>query len=105
MSIFTNLVILAGHLPTVTIPDPGPKAPPGGDSLAGTLISYGKWAAIIIGVLAIIGAGIALTMARRGHGEGTEHAKGFLQIVLGVGISLTAVGIVLVVVQAMGSAG
>lgn len=102
MSILTNLVILAGHLPTVDIPDPGATAPPGGNNILGIAIGYGKWAAIAIGVLAIIGAGISLTMARRGHGEGTEHAQNIGRIVLGIGIALMAVGIVTVIVTGLG---
>jgi len=102
MSILSNLVILAGHLPTVDIPDPGATAPPGGNNLLGILIGYGKWGAIAIGVLAIIGAGIGLTMARNGHGEGTEHAQKIGRIVLGIGIALMAVGIVTVIVTGLG---
>ncbi len=102
MSILTNLVILAGHVPAVDIPDPGPQAPPGGNNLFSIAVGYGKWAAIIIGALAFIGAGISLIMARRGHGEGTEHAQNIGRIVLGIGIALMAVGIVTIIVTGLG---
>lgn len=102
MSILTNLVILTGNLPLVDIPDPGAKAPPGGNNLLSIAIGYGKWAAIAIGVLAVIGAGIGLAMARRGHGEGSEHAQNILRIVLGIAIALMAVGIVTIIVTGLG---
>jgi predicted small integral membrane protein len=102
MSTFTNLVIFIGHLPTIDIPNPQPTAPPGGNAIAGTFIGYGKWAAVIVGVLVTIGAGISLAAARRGHGEGQEHAKGFAQIAIGVGVALMAVGFVTVLVTGLG---
>ena len=74
------------------IPDPDPQAPPGFEAI-GTILAWAKWAGLIAAVLALIAVAV-LFMFNSRRGEGGEHVKTFVNILIGVMIIGAAVSLV-----------
>ncbi|CAM5539393.1 hypothetical protein [Leifsonia shinshuensis] len=85
------------------IPNPGPTAPPGLSGLASLIIGWVEWGGIILGVLAIAVAGITLAWQRRHPEGGTGNLGDIMKVVLGIGIVVSAVGIVTAIISAVAS--
>lgn len=67
-----TLTAVASALP-FAVPDPGAgTAPPGFENFE-TIMGWGKWLALGILVMALIGAGVMMALGSR-RGEGGEHA-------------------------------
>jgi hypothetical protein len=94
----THLALEAANLITL-IPDPDPAPPPGAEGPVGAIISIGKWVALIVAVLALIGAGIAFMINGR-RGEGGENVKQLVNVGIGLMIASAAVSIVLFIIDA-----
>lgn len=64
-------------------PDPGDgTAPPGSEGFI-TLMGWGKWIALGICIMSLIGAGVMMGFGNR-HGDGGEHAARLGRILGGV---------------------
>lgn len=87
----------------MNIPNPNPAPPPGLEGLGSLLISWVIWGGITLGVLAIAVAGITLAWQRRHPEGGTGNLGEIMKVVLGIGITVSAVAIVTAIVQAVAS--
>lgn len=70
-----HLMEMAQVMPMIPmdVPNPGGgSAPPGFDKFT-TILGWGKWIALGILVMALIGAGVMMAVGNR-RGEGGEHA-------------------------------
>jgi hypothetical protein len=94
----THLALEAANLITL-IPDPDPAPPPGAEGPVGAMISIGKWAALIVAVLALIAAGIGFMINNR-RGEGGDSVKQLVMVGVGIMIASAAVSIVLFIIDA-----
>lgn len=74
------------------LPDPDPVAPPGTEGVT-TIISWVKWGALIVAVLALIAAGAMIGLQRR-RGEGDEGIGWIAKILVGVVIIGGAVSLI-----------
>lgn len=74
------------------LPDPDPVAPPGFEAV-GTILSWAKWAGLIAAILALIAVAVLLMFNAR-RGEGGEHLKTFVSILIGVMIIGAATSLV-----------
>jgi hypothetical protein len=74
-------------------PNPGEgTAPPGSEGFI-TLMGWGKWAALGICIMSLIGAGVMMGFGNR-HGDGGEHAARLGRILGGVIIISAAFSLV-----------
>ncbi len=64
------------------LPDPDPVAPPGFEAV-GTILGWAKWAGLIAAILALVGLGVAFMVSSR-RGEGGDHIRTFIGILVGV---------------------
>lgn len=74
------------------LPDPEPAAPPGFGKVT-DILGWAKWAGLIVAILALVGAAVALMFNAR-RGEGGEHLKTIVLILVGVMIIGAAASIV-----------
>lgn len=95
----TDLVTHA--LAADNIPNPKPTPPPGLSGLASLLIGWVEWGGIILGVLAIAVAVITLAWQRRHPEGGTGNLGDIMKVVFGIGIVVSAVGIVTAIISAV----
>lgn len=97
ISLPTNATNLADNV----IPDPKPKCPTQGFcDLTANFLGYVEWGGIILGVVAMMVAGIMLYVQGRNPDGPMGNVTGFLRVVFGVGIVVTAASIVSLVVTA-----
>lgn len=83
------------------INNPKPTCPTTGFcNLAGSLLGYVEWGAIILGVLAVMVTGVMLFMQQRNPDGPMGNISGFIRVVFGIGIVVAALGIVSTVVTA-----
>lgn len=75
------LMTIGNYLPAA-LPDPQPVAPPGFEAVA-TILGWAKWVALIIAILALIAVAVMFMINSR-RGEGGEHVKGFVAVLVGV---------------------
>lgn len=78
MSLITEALIAF----TTVLPDPDPIMPPGFDGVT-QILGIAKWAGLVVAILALIVLGAMLGINSR-RGEGGEHAKTFVAILVGV---------------------
>ncbi len=76
----------------LALPDPEPVAPPGFEGV-GTILAWAKWVGLIAAILALIFVGI-LFMHNSRRGEGGEHIKTLVGILVGVMIIGAATALV-----------
>lgn len=83
----------------VEVPNPGPKAPPGTELLAGDWIGYFKWFALLAGMVGLILCGVMMMVGRRNRSAlATDGAAGIPWVIGGlmvVSLASTLVGTVL----------
>ncbi|PWJ23031.1 hypothetical protein ATK17_3922 [Branchiibius hedensis] len=85
---------LAAVAPQVTVPNPGAGSQPPGFSHFTTVMGWGKWIALGIFVLALIGGGVMMAVSGRRQGDGGEHVSKLGWILGGVMVSSAAVSLV-----------
>ena len=83
----TLTVVAADILTTLgslaaTLPDPAPVAPPGFEAVA-TILGWAKWVGLIAAIIALIAVAVMFMFNSR-RGEGGEHIRTFVFILLGV---------------------
>ncbi|MDT3318126.1 hypothetical protein Q9S71_14960 [Microbacterium sp. KSW4-11] len=76
----------------LALPDPEPVAPPGFEAVS-TILGWAKWVGLIAAVLALIFVAV-LFMFNSRRGEGGEHIKTFVSILIGVMIIGAATALV-----------
>jgi hypothetical protein len=64
------------------LPDPDPVAPPGFGGV-GTIVAWANWVGLIAAILALIAVAVMFMFNSR-RGEGGEHIKTFVSILIGV---------------------
>jgi hypothetical protein len=95
----TVLTTTITNLASNVIPNPTPQCPTQGFcNAAGTFLGFVEWGGIILGVVAMMVAGIMLYVQGRNPDGPMGNVTGFLRVVFGVGIVVAAAGIVGVVV-------
>lgn len=77
MSVLNELVTAVSALP-----NPEPVPIPGFEGVT-TILGWAKWAGLIAGILALVGLGVMFMFNSR-RGEGGEHLKLFVGILVGV---------------------
>merc|ERR1711981_1489825 len=79
-----SLQLLAADVVNVlaALPDPDPVAPPGFEAV-GTILGWAKWVGLIAAILALIAVAVMFMFNSR-RGEGGEHVKTFVAILVGV---------------------
>jgi hypothetical protein len=87
----TAVVVSASEV-LVALPDPSPLAPPGFEAV-GTILAWAKWVGLIAAILALIAVAVTFMFNSR-RGEGGEHVKTFVGILVGVMIIGAATAIV-----------
>ena len=80
------------HHLAVDIPDGNPQAPGNLNDKVGKIIGIAKWVALVLAVIAIIGAAVGLY--RSNHGQGGEVQDRLVRIGFGVFIAMGAATIV-----------
>ena len=86
----TTQVITAASL--IALPDPEPIAPPGFEAVS-IILGWAKWAGLIAAILALIAVAVMFMFNSR-RGEGGEHIKTFVSILIGVMIIGAATALV-----------
>ena len=81
-AILTAANDFAALLPQADIPNPAPVQPPGTNGFV-TIMGWVKWVALAVCVIGIIVAGALMAINSR-RGEGGEHVKTFVAILVGV---------------------
>lgn len=81
MSAMIELVTAIAALPA-DLPNPEPQPIPGFEGVT-TILGWAKWAGLIAGILALVGLGVIFMFNSR-RGEGGEHLKLFVGILVGV---------------------
>jgi hypothetical protein len=74
------------------LPDPEPVAPPGFEAV-GTILAWAKWVGLIAAILSLIAVAVMFMFNSR-RGEGGEHIKTFVSILVGVMIIGAATALV-----------
>lgn len=74
------------------LPDPAPVAPPGFEAV-GTILAWAKWVGLIAAILSLIAVAVMFMFNSR-RGEGGEHVKTFVSILVGVMIIGAATALV-----------
>lgn len=74
------------------LPDPDPLAPPGFGAVT-TLVAWAKWVGLIAAILALIAVAVMFMFNAR-RGEGGEHVKTLVSILVGVMIIGAATALV-----------
>ena len=74
------------------LPDPAPVAPPGFEAV-GTILGWAKWAGLVAAILALITAAV-MFMFNSHRGDGGEHVRRFVTILIGVVIIGAAAALV-----------
>jgi hypothetical protein len=87
-----HALTLAGRVYTDALPNPSPVAPPGFGAIT-TILGWAKWAGLIAAILALIALAVMLMFNSR-RGEGGEHLKTFVGILVGVMIIGAAAALV-----------
>jgi hypothetical protein len=87
----TGMLHLLATAP-MTVPNPGPIAPPGTEMIVGNWIGYFKWFALVAGTLGLIICGIMMMVGRRHRSAlASEGAAGVPWVIAGlVLVSLTS---------------
>lgn len=75
------------------VPNPGDGSRPPGAEKFETIMSWGKWAALGVCVMALIFAGAKLGLGNR-HGDGSEHAGRIGSVLIGTAIVAGAFSII-----------
>jgi hypothetical protein len=91
MSALAELAVVATEI-AYALPDPDPVAPPGFEGVT-TILGWAKWAGLIVAILALIALGATFAINNR-RGEGAEHLKWLVGILVGVLIIGAATAIV-----------
>jgi hypothetical protein len=86
-----HVLTALGHVVTA-LPDPSPVAPPGFEAVT-TILGWAKWAGLIAAILALIAVAVMFMYNSR-RGEGGEHVKTFVGILVGVMIIGAATALV-----------
>jgi hypothetical protein len=86
---------LATILAAPVIPNPGPSAPPGLDTLGGTFLSWIKWILIVSGVDGLMVCGIMMAVGRRNRSSFAADGAAGIPWVLG-GLTLGAIAALIV---------
>jgi hypothetical protein len=81
-----------GPAVTAVLPDPAPAAPPGFEAV-GTILGWAKWVGLIAAILSLIAVAVMFMFNSR-RGEGGEHIKTFVSILIGVMIIGAATALV-----------
>lgn len=71
------------------IPNPDPVLPDGVSDKLSDIIAAGKGIGIVVGVICMIGAGIAIAASFMSH-DGARRVTGLIWVLLGVGIIVTS---------------
>jgi ABC-type Fe3+-siderophore transport system permease subunit len=92
LSLLNDAIATASLLSSLALPDPDPAAPPGFEAVA-TILGWAKWAGLIAAILALIGVAVMFMFNSR-RGEGGEHLRTFVLILVGVMIIGAATALV-----------
>ncbi|WP_438297854.1 hypothetical protein [Streptomyces sp. HUAS TT7] len=99
---FASDVLDKTHHTLAASPPPGgnpydstPKAPPGMETVGPQWVGWGKWVAIIAGILGLISCGVMMMIGRRNRSHlSAEGAGGLLWTVAGLSVVALAAGVV-----------
>lgn len=92
LSLAAAHVLTAARHVVTELPNPTPVAPPGFEAVT-TILGWAKWAGLIAAILALIAVAVMFMYNSR-RGEGGEHVKTFVGILVGVMIIGAAAALV-----------
>ncbi|WP_440711798.1 hypothetical protein [Herbiconiux sp. YIM B11900] len=92
LSLAAAHVLTAASQYTGLLPNPEPAAPPGFEGFI-TILGWAKWVGLIAAIFALIAVAV-LFMFNSRRGEGGEHIKTFVGILIGVMIIGAATALV-----------
>jgi type IV secretory pathway VirB2 component (pilin) len=86
---------LPAPAPAPAVPNPGPVVVPGLATPLNTVIGWGKWLAIIAGVIGLIACGVMMMVGRRNrHSFAADGAAGIPWVLGGLALVAISSGIV-----------
>ena len=80
--LFVDTVAGAALSAVLALPDPDPVQPPGFEGVA-TILGWAKWVGLVAAILALIAVAVMFMFNSR-RGEGGDHVKTFVAILIGV---------------------
>ena len=95
--VMTVLHMAAGHVIAAGVPNPAPVPVPGLAGPVNTIIGWGKWLVMILGVVGLLICGGQMAIGRRNrHSFAADGAAGIPWVLGGISLATIAAGVVTV---------